>query len=167
MEFIRIENDGRVRIVRLERGKANALNAAMVEDLLGDGAWQQPTLGHERGVSGLQAWLLGHRLDERGPERVHVGGVDREAGGAAMATEADQVVATGGDRRDGREPATGIAGSMTWDVGAAVAVRTLGNRKGIVIAAEGNGRYRVRVRVWDVAGNVAEANVVATIDNGV
>ena len=30
-----------------------------------------------------------------------------------------------------------------------------------------DGRYRVRVRVWDVAGNVAEANVVATIDNGV
>lgn len=35
MEFIRIESDGRVRIVRLERGKANALNAAMIEDLLG------------------------------------------------------------------------------------------------------------------------------------
>ncbi len=30
-----------------------------------------------------------------------------------------------------------------------------------------DGRYRVRVRVWDVAGNQAEANVVVTVDNGV
>ncbi len=30
-----------------------------------------------------------------------------------------------------------------------------------------DGRYRVRVRVWDVAGNRAEANVLVTVDNGV
>jgi hypothetical protein len=30
-----------------------------------------------------------------------------------------------------------------------------------------DGRYRVRVRVWDVAGNLSEANVLATVDNGV
>ena len=30
-----------------------------------------------------------------------------------------------------------------------------------------DGRYRVRVRVWDVAGNRAEASVLVTLDNGV
>ena len=30
----------------------------------------------------------------------------------------------------------------------------------------GDGRYDVRVRAWDVAGNVANANVVVAIANG-
>ena len=44
-----------------------------------------------------------------------------------------------------------------FTIGAAVAVRTLGNRKGTIVASDGRGRYRVE----DLVGNGTMGAVVA------
>ena len=51
---------------------------------------------------------------------------------------------------------------MAWDVGATVAVRTLGNRRGRIVAAGGNGRYRVSVDAVTVSCREEDLALVDT-----